>query len=177
MYEYTWLTHNKGCVIYQLLIEAHLSQVLLEDLAVHVHALLPNIVVPVDLRIHTLSPCTQTLTTLSHSSTGKSQEGLINSMHTAYCNCAQDHRQPDRTMFLHQHFCVCTPASRNAHLGLLRPAGLYCALFSNTSMLSRLLASFNLRNCLGTTKKSRNLHCCVLNCQHDAKKHSVGTVC
>jgi len=95
-YEGTLLMHNKGCVIYQLLVEAHLSQVLLEDLAVHVHALLPNIEVPVDFRIYTLSPCAQS-PTLSHSSIGKSLERLINSVQTAYCDCAHDHRQPDRT--------------------------------------------------------------------------------
>ncbi len=88
---------DKGCVIYQLLIEAHLSQVLLEDLAVHVHALLPNVVVPVDLWIYTLPPCAQR-PTLSHSSISKSLWSIIKLMHAAYCHSGQDHRQPDRTL-------------------------------------------------------------------------------
>ena len=47
---------------YQLLVEAHLGEVLLKHLAVHVHALLSNIEVPVHLRIHTLTPCRSELT-------------------------------------------------------------------------------------------------------------------
>ena len=97
--------------MYQLLVEAHLGQVLLEDLAVHVHALLPNIVVPVDLRIHALSPCAQSpITELRH----LNKQGLVNSMQTACCHCAQDHRMHcfDTSTVL------CAPASRNTHLGL-----------------------------------------------------------
>ena len=88
--------HNKGCVIYQLLVEAHLGEVLLEDLAVHVHTLLPNIVVPVDFWIYTLSPCTQR-PILSHSSI-TALHSFINSMQVACCHCGQDHRQPDGTV-------------------------------------------------------------------------------
>ena len=93
--------------MYQLLVEAHLGQVLLEDLAVHVHALLPDIVVPVDLRIHALSPCAQSpITELRH----VNKQGLISSMQTACCHCSQDHRMPDRTLLRHQApFCVRLP--------------------------------------------------------------------
>lgn len=47
------------CNAYQLLVEAHLLQILLENLRVHVGALLTNIPVPVDFWINTLTPCGQ----------------------------------------------------------------------------------------------------------------------
>lgn len=46
---------------HQLLVEAHLGQVLLEDLAVHVYALLTDVVVPVHLRRHALPSCAQSI--------------------------------------------------------------------------------------------------------------------
>ena len=46
---------------HQLLIEAHLCQVLLEDLAVHVYALLTDVVVPVHLGRHTFPSCAQNI--------------------------------------------------------------------------------------------------------------------
>lgn len=42
---------------YQVLVEAHLCQILPEDLGVHVHTLLTNVLVPVDFWEHTLPTC------------------------------------------------------------------------------------------------------------------------
>lgn len=45
---------------YQLLIEAHLCQVLLENLRVHIGTLFTNVPVPVHFGVHTLTSCSQT---------------------------------------------------------------------------------------------------------------------
>lgn len=42
---------------YQFLIEAHLCEILPEDLTIHVDTLLANIQVAIDLRVYALTPC------------------------------------------------------------------------------------------------------------------------